>query len=130
MLGLDGSPVAVEFSEVHGVTSFVAAGCIADGDAPIPVLTGVLSSNELGAMVRLRITAQTPSEVRVLSTRPNGEAWPLTNVPDDAPVQVPAGSSTIVVPVAPVDADGVTVRVEGGGPICVTDADLVRPVYR
>lgn len=146
MLGRDGSPITPEFLPVEGVVTFTGGGCVAAGDTPFPVLTGALTPqiiagaapsgrfdspappDELNAMVRLRLTANEPAEVRVLSDRPDGSTWPVSNLPD-VTYTIPAGTSTLVVPMALVEANAVTVRVENGAPICVTGADLVRPIY-
>jgi len=141
MLGRDGSPIEPEFLPVPGAVDFVGEGCVAAGEQPLPVLIGALTPDvvagapppagfdkELNAMVRLKITADAPSVVRVLSDRPDGSTWPVSNL--DTTYPIPAGTSTLVVPVALIDADAVTLRVEEGAPVCVTSADLVRPIYR
>lgn len=126
MLSTDGSPIAPVFTSVPGVVDFTGAGCVSVGDEPLLVLSGALTPDDLGMMVRLTIFADAPSVVRVLSDRPDGSSWAVSNLSEPS-YPIPIGKSTLVVPVAPVDAHAITLRVERGADVCVSAADLVRP---
>ncbi|MBN9178530.1 MAG: hypothetical protein J0I43_14350 [Microbacterium sp.] len=129
MLNKDGSGSTPMFTTIHDVAFFSGPGCTSSDEQPVSVLQGRLTPKLVGGMVRMTVSAKDPAEIRVLSRRPDGSTWPVDNQSGPA-YRIPSGVSTLVVPVAPIAADLVTLRVEFGGTVCVTAADLVRPVYR
>ena len=125
VLDADGAPIPPSFQQVTGVVTFAGEGCVAFGEEPLLALTGKLTPDLNGTMVRLVITAEEPSVVRILSDRPDGSTWAVSNLAEIS-YPMPRGTSPLVAPVAPVEANAVTVRAEEGA-VCVVAADLVRP---
>ena len=130
MLGLDGSAVAPRFRRVFGIMTATDMGCVEAGKNPLTVMTSTRAAPaDAGTMVRLRLLTDGTSDLRVLSHRPDGSTWSVSN--EAEPVyRVSSGESTLVVPVAPVTADAVLLRVEEGAQVCVLAADMVTPVYK